>query len=94
MLTSTFYYIYDSLFFVDFLFVPCQTVMLLFFMQMLSETTSAFLANVLVTNQMVTDNFAFICIFIFAPLLPLLLGLIPGLKNKKNYVWLIQNLTI
>lgn len=82
----SFYDVFESLLFVDFLLVPCQSIMLLFFMQILSETTSSYISTILVSDQTVKNSFAFICIFLFAPILPLLLGLIPSIKNMNSYV--------
>ena len=59
MLSSTFYVLYDSIVYVKWLTVPCQAIMLFFFLEMLSETTAAYFAVILVNKQF-DNSFAFV----------------------------------
>lgn len=75
---------YDSLYYLQYSIVPAQAIMLFFFLEMLSETTAAYLATMLVSGQF-EASFAFIAIIVSGPLVPMVLGFIPGCRKSPHY---------
>jgi hypothetical protein len=69
---------------VEYFLVPAQTIMLFFYMEMLSETTSAYL---LTSKQYrITGNFTVVILALAGPLIIFVLGLIPAFQKIPSKV--------
>jgi endonuclease/exonuclease/phosphatase family metal-dependent hydrolase len=84
MINSTFYVYYDSIVFLRYLIVPCQSIMLFFFLEMLSETTAAYFASMIVSDHFQV-SFGIVALALAGPLIPMILGFIPGCRKSPHY---------